>query len=59
MSNSSNSGGIRFTGLLTCIFITLKLTDVIQWSWWWVLSPIWIVAAIAILIILVALWLRR
>ena len=42
MSNSTNSGGIGFVGLLTIVFITLKLTSVIAWSWWWVLSPIWL-----------------
>lgn len=39
---SSSSRGIGFTGLLTIVFIALKLTGVIDWSWWWVLSPIWI-----------------
>lgn len=34
--------GVGFTGLLTLIFITLKLTGYITWSWVWVLSPIWI-----------------
>lgn len=33
---------IGFPGLLTLIFIVLKLTDYIDWSWIWVLSPIWI-----------------
>lgn len=45
MSNeksSSSSGGIGFGGLLTILFITLKLCGVINWSWCWVLSPIWI-----------------
>lgn len=41
-SSSSSSGGIGFVGLLTIVFIVLKLTNVIQWSWLWVLSPIWI-----------------
>lgn len=36
------SGGIGFFGLLTIVFITLKLTGVITWSWWWVLSPLWL-----------------
>jgi hypothetical protein len=40
--NSSSSGGIGFCSLLTILFIGLKLTHVIDWSWWWVLSPIWI-----------------
>ena len=44
MSNNEKytSGGIGFIGMLTIIFITLKLTHVIDWSWRWVLSPIWI-----------------
>lgn len=41
-SSSSSSGGIGFVGLLTILFVGLKLTDVIDWSWWWVLSPLWI-----------------
>ena len=41
MSSSKNSsGGIGFFGLLTIVFITLKLTNVIDWSWFWVLFPI-------------------
>lgn len=51
-SSSSSSGGIGFTGLLTIVFITLKLTHFIDWSWWWVLSPIWIVFILTILIII-------
>jgi len=43
MSDSNNSSsGIGFTGLLTILFVGLKLTGYIAWSWWWVLSPIWI-----------------
>jgi len=41
-SSSSTSYGIGFPGLLTIVFITLKLTGFITWSWWWVLSPLWI-----------------
>ncbi|XQA74644.1 hypothetical protein ACM9XA_03645 [Xanthomonas sacchari] len=41
-SSSSSSGGIGFVGLLTIVFIALKLTGYIAWSWWWVLSPVWI-----------------
>lgn len=33
---------IGFTGLLAIAFIVLKLTGFINWSWWWVLSPLWI-----------------
>lgn len=44
---SSTSGGIGFCGLLTIVFITLKLLDKIDWSWWWVLSPLWLPIALA------------
>lgn len=50
-AQAGTSTGIGFTGLLTLIFITLKLTKVIGWSWWWVLSPIWISWAIALLVL--------
>lgn len=40
--SSAKSSGIGFSGLLTIAFIVLKLCGVITWSWWWVLSPIWI-----------------
>jgi hypothetical protein len=40
-SNNSGSGGIGFFGLLTILFIGLKLTGYIEWSWIWVLSPLW------------------
>ena len=36
------TGGLGFIGLLTIVFITLKLTGYIAWSWLWVLSPLWI-----------------
>jgi hypothetical protein len=52
-SSSSSSGGIGFVGLLTILFIALKLTKVIGWSWWWVLSPILISAGITVLALLV------
>lgn len=54
-NNSSNAGGIGFTGVLTIVFIVLKLTGVIQWSWLWVLSPIWITALIVMALILIYL----
>lgn len=38
----NKSGGIGFVGVLTAIFIGLKLANVIDWPWIWVLSPIWI-----------------
>ena len=54
-SSSSSSGGISFTGALTVLFVGLKLTNVISWSWWWVLSPLWISALIGIAILTILL----
>ena len=54
-SKTVNTGGIGFTGLLAIVFITLKLTNYIDWSWWWVLSPLWIPFTLAIVLILVLL----
>lgn len=52
-TNISTNGGIGFLGALTILFIALKLTHVIDWSWWWVLSPIWIPVAVVLGIIAV------
>lgn len=51
-SRSSSSGGIGFAGLLTIVFITLKLTGVIDWSWVWVLAPLWIGFGLGITLLL-------
>jgi hypothetical protein len=51
-SSSSSSGGIGFFGLLTILFIALKLIGYIDWSWWWVLSPIW--GALLFVVVLIA-----
>lgn len=59
MANSSSStsdGGIGFVGLLTIVFITLKLTGYIAWSWWWVLSPIWISLGVWVVIFIIAVF---
>jgi hypothetical protein len=39
--SSSSSSGISFIGLLTVLFIALKLMGYIDWSWVWVLAPLW------------------
>jgi hypothetical protein len=48
--STSSSSGIGFAGLLTVLFIGLKLTGYIAWSWLWVLSPLWIGFALVALI---------
>lgn len=47
------SGGIGFFGLLAIVFITLKLTGHIDWSWWWVLAPLWGPVALVLSMVLV------
>ena len=57
MSDSANvsSGGVSFVGLLFIVFLVLKLTKVIAWSWWWVCSPLLVGPAILLLVIAFAL----
>jgi len=54
-NTATSSSSIGFTSLLTLLFIALKLTGYIQWSWWWVLSPIWISFSLIILIVIILL----
>ena len=49
----SKSSGMGLTSVLLVVFIVLKLCGVIDWSWWWVLSPLWISTGLVILILLI------
>jgi hypothetical protein len=49
---------MSFFGALTLIFIVLKLVDVIAWSWWLVLLPMWGPVALVVLVLLVILIVR-
>ena len=40
-NSTASGGGISFCGLLFIVFLILKLTHVIDWSWWWVTAPLW------------------
>jgi len=53
MSNKSSNDGIGVLGLLGVVFIVLKLTHVIDWSWWWVTAPFWGGIAIFLVAVLV------
>jgi hypothetical protein len=48
-----------FLPALTLLFIALKLTGYISWSWWWVLSPMWIPLLIVLLILAVVLAIKK
>lgn len=54
-NNTHSSGGIGFTGLLTIVFIVLKLLGVIKWSWVWVLSPIWISLILVLILVFITI----
>jgi len=58
-ASASSSGGIGFVGGLTIAFIVLKACKVIDWSLVWVLSPIWISAALVVAIWIIILILAR
>ena len=47
------TSGVSLSTLLTVLFIGLKLTGHIDWSWWWVLSPLWISAGLAIFVLII------
>lgn len=59
MSSNSNvtvaAPAFPVATILTIVFVVLKLTDVIAWSWWWVLSPLWISFGIGLVVLLIAL----
>ena len=62
-TTSSSSGGIGVLGLLGVVFVTLKLTGVIDWSWWWVTLPFWgglvLLLTIAVIGFPIYLWWTR
>jgi len=47
--------GVGFCVLLTIVFVVMKLLDKIAWSWWWVLSPLWMPAGIIVAVVLIVL----
>ena len=55
MKNKTISRGSAFLILLTIVFIALKLTGVISWSWWWVFAPLWLTAALVFAVLQIVL----
>lgn len=58
-SSSSSSGGVGCTTLFLAVFVVLKLVGVINWSWWWVLSPLWISVIVGIVLVLFFVWVSK
>lgn len=55
-NSSAASSAIDLPTLLTVAFVVLKLCHVIDWSWWWVLSPTLIELSIVIIVLVVYIW---
>lgn len=53
MSDSNYSSGIGLTGCVFIVFLVLKLTGNISWSWWWVAAPLWMPVAVVLGIMLI------
>jgi hypothetical protein len=50
---STTSGGVGISTVLLIVFIVLKLVGVIDWSWWWVLSPLWISVGLGLIFLII------
>jgi hypothetical protein len=59
MSSQRNNGGIGLASILFVVFLVLKLTGHIDWSWWWVTSPLWIPFTIIIVILLLIVGIKE
>lgn len=47
------SNGIGFGAILFVVFLVLKLTETIDWSWWWVTAPLWIPVALTLVCLII------
>jgi hypothetical protein len=59
-NTNNNGGGMGLGTILFLIFLVLKLTNYIDWSWWWVSAPLWVTAILYIVIaIIMATYLQK
>jgi hypothetical protein len=56
MADSKSSNGLGIGTILFLIFMVLKLTNYIDWSWWWVTAPLWIPIIILGIVGLIAIF---
>ena len=59
MNKESGKQGVGALELLSIAFIVLKLCKVIDWSWWWVLSPVWITVVIVVILLIISFWISK
>ena len=57
--NTEKTINLSFFGIVAIVFIILKLTDTITWSWLWVLSPLWIGLILCTIIVAVVLLIMK
>ena len=50
----SKERGMGFTSWLQLLFIAFKLADIIDWQWWWVLAPTWVVFSMALILLIIS-----
>lgn len=55
MANNNTSNGLGLGTVLFIVFLILKLTGTIDWSWWWVTSPLWIPLSLMVVITLIVM----
>ena len=53
------SVSIGFSGILFIVFLILKLTNTIAWSWWWITAPLWIPVVLFVFVVIVILLVKN
>jgi hypothetical protein len=54
-SKANSAGGVGFFSILFFILLEMKLTHVIEWSWWWVTAPLWVPVAVFAVYVVITL----
>lgn len=52
--NPSPATGLSLPVVVFVVFLILKLTNLVTWSWWWITSPLWIVAALVVVLAVIS-----
>lgn len=52
--NPSPATGLSLPFVVFVVFLILKLTNLVKWSWWWITSPLWIVAALVVVLAVIS-----
>lgn len=52
--NPSPAAGLSLPVVVFVVFLILKLTNLVKWSWWWITSPLWIVVALVVVLAVIS-----